>query len=110
MRQSVAAFPARSASTRRKFVAGADGALGVGRREPAVLAPIRTALHVALDHDCKYALVSLTSGGIGNRRTGLRSRPYCLLDVFDREVRPHDRLLMSRQRLPDADQTSVRLR
>src|SRR5579885_1808876 len=72
------------------------------------LALPESVFHVALDHDCEDALVALPGRGIGNRRAGFLGRFYCLLDVLDREVRPHDRLLMPRQRLSDADQSSVR--
>ena len=65
--------------------------------------------HVVLDHDCKGALVSLSGWGIANGRAGVRGLLHCLLDVFDREIRPQDRLLMRRQGLPDVDQSCVRL-
>ena len=63
----------------------------------------------ALDHDCEGSPAALAGGGIGNRRAGLLGLLQCLLDVFDRDVRPHDRLFMRRQRLPDADQGPVGL-
>jgi hypothetical protein len=46
-------------------------------------------------------------GGIGNRRARLPSLFHYVLDVFDREVRPHDRLLIRRQRIPDPDEGAV---
>jgi len=64
----------------------------------------------ALDHDGKGAPLSLPGWGIGNNRAGVLGLLHSVMDVFDREVRPHDRLLMRRQRLPDADQRAVRLR
>ena len=63
--------------------------------------------HAAVDHDCERALAALAGGGIGNRRAGFLGLLQCLSDVFDRDVGPHDRLLMRRQRLSDADQGSV---
>jgi hypothetical protein len=45
---------------------------------------------------------------IGNGRAGILGVLYCLMDVFYGEVGSHDRLLMRRQRLADANQSSVR--
>src|SRR5918996_124409 len=65
-------------------------------------------LHVALNHDCKGAPLSLLRRWIGNGRAGVLGFLHCLLDVFDREVGSYDRLLMRRQGLPNAHQSSVR--
>ena len=66
--------------------------------------------HAALDHNGKGAPLSLAGWGIGNERAGVLGLLHSVMDVCDREVRPHDRLLMRRQRLPDADQRAVRVR
>src|SRR5690348_11864530 len=58
------------------------------------LALPESVFHVALNHDCKGAPLSLSGWGIGNGRAGVLGLLHCMLDVFDREVRPHDRLLM----------------
>jgi hypothetical protein len=65
--------------------------------------------HLTLDHDRERPLVALSGWRIGNSRAGLLGILHGLVEVFNLEIRPHDRPLMRRQRLPDADQRSVRL-
>src|SRR5262245_66681772 len=65
-------------------------------------------LHVALDHNGEGAALSLSGRRIGNRRARLLGLLHRVLDVFDRNVGSHDRLLMGRQWLPDAHESSVR--
>ena len=69
---------------------GGSDALGAGRIDPCVVEPHgerwnihfrggglslpQSVLHVALDHDCKGAPLSLSGRGIGNGRTGVGGR------------------------------------
>ncbi|HEX2686632.1 MAG TPA: class I SAM-dependent methyltransferase [Kofleriaceae bacterium] len=54
---------------------------------------------------CKGAALPLAGRGISNGRTEVLGFLHRLLDVFDGEVSSCDRLLMRRQRLPDAHQS-----
>ena len=61
-----------------------------------------------MNHDRKSAPPPLLGRRIGNGRAGILGVLHCLMDVFYCEVGSHDRLLMRRQRLADANQSSVR--
>jgi len=74
----------------------------------APLALPECVFHASLNYDGKGPPLSLSGRRIGNGSAVFLGSLHGLMDVFDREVGPHDRVLMRGQGLSDAHQRSVR--
>src|SRR5688500_15015847 len=102
---AVSAFTSAACSLLSASTAGRSTAW---RLRTSMLGLPEPVFQAALDHDCEGPPLSLSSRRIGDGRAAFLGLLHGLLDVFDREVGPHDRLLMRGQGLPDAHQSSVR--